>query len=79
VCPRRALAPGDTSDPIDFRDPNGNAAVLVVQRAPTDPTLPPFDEVKEQATERAYVEAMELQRKLWLKELRRGVFIDVRL
>ena len=29
--------------------------------------------------ERAFGEAMERQRALWLEELRRGVYIDVRL
>ena len=38
-----------------------------------------FDEVKEQMMERAFVDATERQRKMWLQELRRGVYIDVRL
>ena len=29
--------------------------------------------------ERAFVEATDRQRKLWLQELRRGVYIDIRL
>ena len=29
--------------------------------------------------DRAYGEQMERQRKLWLQELRRGLYIDVRL
>jgi peptidyl-prolyl cis-trans isomerase SurA len=51
--------------------------VLVVQVAPPEP--PQFDSVKDQMWERAYGEAMEHQRKLWLDELRRGVYVDVRL
>ena len=74
-----ALKPGQASDPIDFRDPMGNSAVLVVQLNTTQPTLPPFDKVREQMMERAFIEATERQRKLWLQELRRGVYIDVRL
>lgn len=72
-------APGEVSSPIVFRDPTGQQAVLVVQMASTQSVTPPFDEVKEQMMERAFVEATERQRKLWLEELRRGTYIDVRL
>lgn len=74
-----ALKPGETSAPIPFRDPMGNSAILVVQVASKQPTLPPYDQVKDQMMERAFVDATERQRKLWLSELRRGVYIDVRL
>lgn len=73
------LKPGETSDPILFRDPNGAQAVLVVQLAAAQPKLPPYEEVREQMMERAFYEAMERQKKAWLQELRRGVYIDVRL
>jgi peptidyl-prolyl cis-trans isomerase SurA len=74
-----SLKPGETSDPINFRDPMGQTAILVVQLASNQPKLPPFEQVKEQMMERAFIEATERQRKLWLQELRRGVYIDVRL
>jgi len=74
-----ALKPGEASDPITFRDPMGNSAILVVQLNSNQPTLPPYDKVKDQMMERAFIEATERQRKLWLQELRRGVYIDVRL
>jgi peptidyl-prolyl cis-trans isomerase SurA len=74
-----ALKPGETSSPIAFRDPMGNSAVLVVQLASAQPKIPPFETVKDQMMERAFGEATERQRKLWLAELRRGVYIDVRL
>ena len=74
-----SLKPGETADPIPFRDPMGNTAVLIVQLASAQPKLPPFDQVKDQMMERAFGEATERQRKLWLTELRRGVYIDVRL
>lgn len=73
------LKPGETSAPITFRDPSGNQALLVVQLAQAQPKLPPYAQVKDQMMERAYVEASERQRKQWLQELRRGVYIDVRL
>jgi hypothetical protein len=47
--------------------------------ASQQPKVPPFEEVREQMMERAFVEATDRQRKLWLTELRRGVYIDVRL
>jgi peptidyl-prolyl cis-trans isomerase SurA len=71
--------PGETAAPFTFTDPMGNHAVLVVQVADKQPRLPPYEEVKEQMMERAFLEATERQRKLWLAELRRGVYIDVRL
>ncbi len=74
-----SLKPGETADPIPFRDPNGNSAILVVQLANAPAALPPFEQVKDQMMERAFGEATERQRKLWLSELRRGVYIDVRL
>lgn len=73
------LKPGETSAPLVFRDPNGNTAVLVVQLNTKQPALPPYEQIKDQMMERAFVEATERQRKLWLQELRRGVYIDVRL
>ena len=73
------LKPGQTSEPIPFRDPMGNSAVLVVQLASEQPKIPPYEMVKDQMMERAFGDATERQRKLWLTELRRGVYIDVRL
>ena len=75
----RTQKPGETSAPIVFKDPTGQQAVLVVQTVATQGKAPPFEQVKEQMMERAYVEATERQRKQWLQELRRGVYIDVRL
>lgn len=71
--------PGEVSSPLVFRDPTGQQAVLVVQMASTHTAPPPFDEVKEQMMERAFVDATERQRKAWLEELRRGMYVDVRL
>ena len=67
--------------PLDFVEVAklDEPAVLVVQLASDRPTIPPFDKVKDQMMERAFGEATERQRKLWLTELRRGVYIDVRL
>ena len=70
----RGLKEGDTADPIRF----GNAAILIAQLG-KQPKPPPFEEVKDAMTERALGDAMERERKLWLQELRRGVYVDVRL
>jgi peptidyl-prolyl cis-trans isomerase SurA len=65
---------GETSDPIPYR----KEAILIVQMGDGD-RVPTFDEVKEQMTERAYGDVMDRQRKQWLQELRRGIYVDVRL
>lgn len=70
---------GDTAEPLPYRDQMGNSAILVVQVASKQAKLPPYDQVKDQMMERAFVEATDRQRKVWLTELRRGVYIDVRL
>lgn len=70
----RGLKEGETADPIRY----GNEAFLVVQLA-KGPGIPAYEEVKAEMTQRATGEAIERQRKLWLQELRRGVYVDVRL
>jgi peptidyl-prolyl cis-trans isomerase SurA len=76
-----ALKPGETaSQPVFFTDPAGSSAYLVLQLAPgAAPAVPAFESVKEQMTQRAYVEATERERKKWLDELRKNVFIEVKL
>lgn len=74
-----SLKPGETAEPILFTDPAGAQAYLVIQRAPgAPPAVPKLENVKEQMTERAHQEALERERKLWLAELRKGVFIEVK-
>lgn len=75
----KPLKPGETANPIAFRDPMGNSAILIVQLASAQPKTPAYDAVKDQMMERAFIEATDRQRKLWLSELRRGIYIDVRL
>lgn len=73
------LKPGETSAPILFRDPQGQQAVLVTQLSSQPFVIPPYEQVAQQMLEQAYVESTERQRKLWLQELRHGVYVDVRL
>lgn len=73
------IKPGEVIGPIAFTDPAGEKAVLVIQRAPGKETVPTFDSVKEQMRERAYMEATERERKTWLQELRKAVYVEVKL
>ncbi|MFO0678983.1 MAG: SurA N-terminal domain-containing protein [Polyangiaceae bacterium] len=70
----RTMKAKDVSDPIRI----GDEAILVVQLA-AEPSTPGFEDVKDQMLNRAYGEAMQTQLKAWLAELRRGVYVDIRL
>jgi hypothetical protein len=41
--------------------------------------VPSYEEVKNEMMQRALLEGLERARKQWLEELRRNVYIDVRL
>lgn len=73
-----ALEPGKTAAPLFFTDPSGGKVFLVIQRGAAVPT-PTFESVKEQMKERAYAETVERERKQWLGELRKDVYVEVRL
>lgn len=75
----KTLKPGEISDPIPFRDPTGQEAVLVVQMGSNASSVPPFAQVKDQMMDRAFLEQLDKQKTEWLRELRRGVYIEVRL
>jgi len=74
----RALKPGETTDPIVYTQAGAAQAILIVQLHEA-PKVPHFEEVKDQMMDRAFGEAMERQRKQWLLDLRRGIYVDVRL
>jgi len=74
----QGLKPGELADPITFGTSSVDEAILIVQLV-SAPRVPQYDEVKESMMERAFGEAMDRQRKLWLDELRRGVYVDSRL
>ena len=69
----KTMKPGDTSGPIMV----GSEAVLVVQLHSLK--VPAYEDVRPEMEQRAFGDVMERQRKLWLSELRRGVYVDVRL
>ncbi len=75
----QSLPKGGVSDTISFQDPSGNRAFLVVQLAESQGVAPPYEQVHDQMMESAYVEATKRQHQLWLNELRRSTYIDVRL
>ncbi len=73
----RSLQTGEVSEPVRFRA-GADEVVLVVYMVKA-PGIPSFEDVKPQMMERALGDAVEKQRKLWLDELKRGVYIDVRI
>ncbi len=73
-----SLKVGEVSDPIHYGVEGREEATLVVQLHAA-PKVPAFEEVKDQMMDRAFGEAIERQRRLWLSDLRRGVYVDVRL
>ncbi|CAN5813252.1 SurA N-terminal domain-containing protein [soil metagenome] len=68
------MKPGDISKPVRIGD-----QAIVIFRLKKREVIPPFDEVKDQMYEQATEEAVMRQRDLWVLELRRGVYLDVRL
>jgi peptidyl-prolyl cis-trans isomerase SurA len=73
----RATKAGAVSDPVAMSTGQEEAVVILMPMG--DMRVPPFEEVKTDMTQRAMLEAVDRGRKQWLKELRRGTYIDVRL
>jgi peptidyl-prolyl cis-trans isomerase SurA len=74
----RGLKPNEFSEPIVVGTSAADQAILICELVKV-PSVPTFDEVKEQMMERAFGDALERHRKLWLEELKHGVYIDIRL
>jgi peptidyl-prolyl cis-trans isomerase SurA len=70
------LKPRDVSEPLLIQ--GGGGAIVILQVA-NDQDVPPFEAVKAEMSQRAVIEGLDRARKSWLSELRRGVYIDVRL
>jgi peptidyl-prolyl cis-trans isomerase SurA len=73
----RATKPGAVSDPIAVRVGPDDAIVILMYAGESH--APPFEQVKNEMEQQALLEALEVARKQWLKELRRKVYVDVRL
>lgn len=65
---------GEISDPIRV----GDRAVIAFKLAKRE-RIPPFEQVRDQMYGRATEEAILHQRELWVKELRRTTYLDIRL
>ncbi|MEO8874123.1 MAG: peptidylprolyl isomerase, partial [Polyangiaceae bacterium] len=66
---------GDTSDAMVLPD----EGVVIVAQLNKGPHTPVYEEVKDVMKEHATGEVVERQRKLWLDELKRTIYVDVRL
>ena len=73
----RTMKAGEVSDPISVM--TGPEQALVILMPLGQARVPPYDEVKNEMMQRALLEGIEHARKEWLKDLRRNVYIDVRL
>jgi peptidyl-prolyl cis-trans isomerase SurA len=69
-----SMKEGDISDPIRI----GDRAIIAFKLAKRQP-IPPFSQVRDQMFDQATEEAIMHQRELWVKELRRTVYMEVRL
>ena len=69
------LEVGQVSSPFTYKD--AIVVMKVLEREPSQ--LPPLSQARDEVAQRAYNEQMEKIRKQWLQELRRGVYVDVRL
>ena len=70
----KGMKEGEISEPIGF-----GAEAIVVAQLNKGPHIPMYEDVKQVMRERAMGEIIERQRKAWLQDLRRGLYIDVRL
>jgi parvulin-like peptidyl-prolyl isomerase len=69
------LAAGEISEPLFA---NGRLYIVkVTERAPS--TLPKYSDVKDVVMSRVHEEMLQKQIKVWLDELKTGVYIDIRL
>jgi peptidyl-prolyl cis-trans isomerase SurA len=73
----RSLKARQVSDPIPLSV--GAEEVLVIVMPLEQARLPPYDDVKNDMMQRALLDGLDRARKQWLQELRRNVYIDVRL
>jgi peptidyl-prolyl cis-trans isomerase SurA len=73
----RTMKAGAISDPIGVT--TGSEQALVILMPLEQPRTASYDEMKNEMMQRALLEGLERARKQWLQELRRNVYIDVRL
>jgi peptidyl-prolyl cis-trans isomerase SurA len=71
------LPVGAVSDPIRVHVVQDD--VIVVLMPMGEPATPGYDEVRDEMMQRAAGDGLERERREWLRELRRGAYVDVRL
>jgi peptidyl-prolyl cis-trans isomerase SurA len=74
----RATKAGAVSDPI-VAHAGPDDAIIILMHSGAQLSPPPFEQVKGEMEQQATIEALDRERKRWLKELRRNVYVDVRL
>jgi peptidyl-prolyl cis-trans isomerase SurA len=73
----RATKPGSVSDPVTVNVGTEEAIVLVMPLGAA--RVPAYADVKDDMMQKALIDGLERARKQWLADLRRNVYIDVRL
>ncbi len=73
----RATKPGSVSEPIPVNLGQEEAIVLLMPLGAA--RVPEYEEVKDEMMQKALLDGLERARKQWLADLRRNVYIDVRL
>lgn len=73
----RNLKAGAVSDPIPLSV--GQEEVIVVLMPLGETKVPAFDDVKNEMMQRALIDGLDRARKAWLRDLRKNVYVDVRL
>jgi peptidyl-prolyl cis-trans isomerase SurA len=73
----RTMKPGTVSEPISVRTAQEDVILVVMPMG--EAHVPTFEDVKNDMTQKALVDGLERERKRWLHELRRNIYVDVRL
>jgi peptidyl-prolyl cis-trans isomerase SurA len=73
----RQTKAGTYSDPVSIL--MGQEEVVLILMPMGESKVPPFEDVKSEMMQRALMEGLEAARKQWLQELRRNVYVDIRL
>lgn len=73
----RQTKPHTYSDPVSVV--MGQEEVILILMPMGEAKIPVFDDVKAEMMQRALMDGLEVARKQWLQELRRNVYVDIRL
>jgi peptidyl-prolyl cis-trans isomerase SurA len=73
----RVTKPGGISDPVSLNLGTDDAVLILMPLGTSK--VPAYDDVKNDMMQKALMDGLEHARKQWLQELRRNVYVDVRL